>query len=117
YLPRMRIAHTSAREIGQIYVPAINAALFVCTVALVLEFKSSANLAAAYGIAVTITMVITTVLAYWVARHRWGWKSSTALGVTGLLLVVDLAFFGANVIKIEDGGWVPLSIAASVFLL
>lgn len=117
YLPRMRIEHTSAREIGQVYVPGINGALFVCTMALVLGFESSSNLAAAYGIAVTITMVITTILAFWVAHHRWGWGLPAALGLTTLFLIVDLAFFGANIIKIEDGGWVPLLIAATVFVV
>ena len=115
YLPRMRIEHTSAREIGQVYVPVVNAALFVCTIALVVGFESSSNLAAAYGIAVTITMVITTALAFWVARHRWAWSLPAALGLTLVFLAVDLAFFGANIIKIEDGGWVPLLIAAAVF--
>ncbi|MEZ5315928.1 MAG: potassium transporter Kup [Vicinamibacterales bacterium] len=115
YLPRMKIAHTSAREIGQVYVPGVNTGLFLCTIALVLAFESSSNLAAAYGIAVTITMVITTLLAYWVARHRWGWSQLAAVGLTTAFLVVDLAFFGANIIKIEDGGWVPLVVAAAVF--
>jgi len=115
YLPRMRIAHTSAHEIGQVYVPGINAALFVCTIALVMGFRSSSNLAAAYGIAVTITMVITTVLAYWVARHRWAWSRAAALSLTAVFLVVDLAFFGANIVKIADGGWVPLLAAGAVF--
>jgi KUP system potassium uptake protein len=117
YLPRMKIEHTSAHEIGQIYVPAINAALFVCTVALVVGFGSSSRLAAAYGIAVTITMIITTLLAYFVARHLWHWKLPAALGLTAAFLVIDVAFFGANIIKIADGGWVPLVIAGAVFLL
>ncbi len=117
YLPRMRIAHTSASEIGQVYVPGVNAALFVCTIALVMGFKSSSDLAAAYGIAVTITMVITTVLAFWVARHRWGWGLPAALGLTTLFLVVDLAFLGANIIKIRNGGWVPLVVATAVFIV
>jgi len=117
YLPRMRIDHTSAREIGQVYVPGIDAALLVCTVGLVLGFRTSSNLAAAYGIAVTITMVITTALAYYVARHRWNWSLVKALSLTLVLLVVDCAFLGANVLKIEDGGWFPLLVAGTVFLL
>ncbi|MCA9620549.1 MAG: potassium transporter Kup, partial [Myxococcales bacterium] len=117
YLPRMHIAHTSAREIGQIYVPGVNAALFVCTVILVMGFKSSSSLASAYGIAVTITMVLTTVLAYWVARRVWKWSLPVVLALTAVFLVIDLSFFGANIIKVEDGGWVPLLVASTVFLL
>ena len=117
YWPRMHIQHTSAHEIGQIYVPAINWMLMLATIGLVLGFRTSSNLAAAYGIAVTTTMVITTLLAYFVARHRWGWGRVPSIGLTGLLLSIDLAFFGANVIKIEQGGWFPLAVAAAIFLV
>jgi len=117
YWPRMQILHTSAKEIGQIYVPTINWMLMIATIGLVLEFRSSSNLAAAYGIAVTTTMVITTMLAYFVARHRWGWGRPASLGLTGLLLSMDLAFFGANVVKIEQGGWFPLVVAAAIFVI
>ena len=117
YWPRMQILHTSAKEIGQIYVPTINWMLMIATIGLVLEFRTSSNLAAAYGIAVTTTMVITTMLAYFVARHRWGWKRTQSLGLTGVLLSIDLAFFGANVIKIEQGGWFPLAVAAAIFVV
>jgi KUP system potassium uptake protein len=117
FWPRARIQHTSSREIGQIYVPTINWALMLATIALVLGFKSSSNLAAAYGIAVTTTMIITALLAYVVARRLWGWNRLAAGSVTALFLTVDLTFFGANIIKIEQGGWFPLGVAALVFAL
>ena len=117
YSPRVSIEHTSYEEIGQIYVPLTNWALMVATIALVLEFKTSSSLAAAYGVAVTSTMVITTTLAYFVARHRWGWGLPASLGVTALFLVVDLAFFGSSLVKVPDGGWVPLVIALAIFTL
>ncbi len=116
YLPRVKIDHTSSAEIGQIYIPGINWALMVATIGLVLAFRASTNLAAAYGMAVTTTMVITTLLAYVVARQR-GWNLLLALGITAAFLVADLAFFGANLVKVAQGGWVPLAIAAAVFLL
>jgi KUP system potassium uptake protein len=117
FWPRLDIQHTSSREIGQIYVPAVNWILMLATIGLVLGFGSSTNLAAAYGIAVSTTMVITSLLAYLVARHRWGWNPLACIGLTAALLVVDTAFFAANVVKIEDGGWFPLAVAAAVFLL
>jgi KUP system potassium uptake protein len=116
YLPRMNILHTSHREIGQIYIPAVNWLLMVATIALVLAFRSSSNLAAAYGIAVTTTMIITTALAAFVARQR-GWKMPVIVAVTAGFLTVDLAFFVANFVKIRQGGWVPLLIAGLVFTL
>jgi KUP system potassium uptake protein len=115
YSPRFDIHHTSAREKGQVYIPEINWMLMVATVGLVIGFESSTHLAAAYGIAVTTTMVITAILAYVVARERWGWPVLTASLVIGAFLVVDLAFFGANVIKIEHGGWFPLLVAGLVY--
>jgi len=117
FSPRMLIKHTSAEEIGQIYVPAVNWALMVSTIALVVAFKNSDNLAAAYGVAVTTTMVITTLLFYVVARQRWGWKAWAALPLAGVFLVVDTAFFSANIIKVEHGGWLPLLIALLLFTL
>src|SRR4029077_13589567 len=87
----------------------------LATVGLVFGFKTSTNLAAAYGMAVTTTMVITTLLAYFVARERWGWSLARAGFVSGAFLVIDLAFFGANVIKIQHGGWFPLLVAAIVY--
>ena len=117
YLPRVRIVHTSAREIGQIYIPSVNWLLALATVILVLAFQRSTNLAAAYGVAVTSTMVITTLLAFAVSRQRFGWGLAAAVAVTAGFLVADLAFFGANIVKIPQGGWLPLVVAAGVFAL
>jgi KUP system potassium uptake protein len=117
YSPRVRIRHTSAREIGQIYIPGINWALMIACIGLVVSFKSSSDLAAAYGIAVTATMGITSILFYVVARERWGWSRATAGLLIGLFLVADLGFFGANSLKIPHGGWFPLLIAGAVYTL
>ncbi len=117
FLPRLRLRHTSAREIGQIYAPSTNWVLMFATIGLVLGFRSSSNLAAAYGVAVTTTMVITTLLAWIVARRLWGWSVWAASGATLLFLVPDLAFFSANLVKIEQGGWFPLLVAMGVFTL
>ena len=116
FWPRVEMSHTSHREIGQIYVPSINWFLMVATIYLVLEFGTSSNLAAAYGIAVTTTMVITTLLAYVVARRLWGWKKLPALALTLLFVSIDLSFFGANATKIAHGGWFPLIVGAAIFL-
>jgi len=117
YMPRMNIVHTSSSTIGQIYIPQVNNALWIACVGLVIAFKSSSNLAATYGVAVTGTMTMTTVLLMVVARTRWGW-SLWKLGLLGgLFLVVDLAFFGVNLFKIPDGGWFPLVVAIAVFTL
>jgi len=117
YSPRLDISHTSSHEIGQVYVPQVNWTLMVCTILIVIGFGSSTALAAAYGIAVTLTMVITAVLLYVVARDRWHWPTPVALAVTGLFLLIDLAFFGANVLKIAHGGWLPLVIGTVLFTL
>ena len=117
YLPRMDVQHTSAREIGQIYVPSINWTLLVAVIALVLGFGSSMSLAAAYGIAVTGTMVVTTFLAYVVARQVWGWSAAPARALFLGFLVVDIAFFSANIVKIPHGGWFPLLFGLGVYLL
>jgi KUP system potassium uptake protein len=117
YAPRMELQHTSRHQIGQIYVPAINRALFLGVVALVLGFGSSTNLAAAYGIAVTGTMAIDTVLAFVVARRMWHWNLVTCVALFGAFLLVDVGFFGANVVKIIDGGWFPLAFGGCVFLV
>lgn len=114
YLPRVRIDHTSPRVFGQIYVPAVNWALMVACVAVVVGFGSASDLAAAYGVAVTSTMVITATLLYLVMRERWGWSRRRARSVTALFLAVDLAFFGANILKIPSGGWFPLVVAIAV---
>jgi len=115
YLPRMEIRHTSAAQMGQIYVGPVNWLLMACTIGLVIGFKSSGQLAAAYGVAVTSTMLITTVLFYTVARRRWGWRRLAAVPLCGLFLLVDLAFFGANITKIFHGAWFPLVIGGVVF--
>jgi KUP system potassium uptake protein len=117
YAPRVNIVHTSSREIGQIYIPGANWGLMLATIALVMSFKTSSNLAAAYGVAVTTTMIITTILAYFVARHMWGWRWPLALAVTAAFLSVDIAFFGANIIKVGQGGWFPLLVGFAVFTL
>ncbi len=115
YLPRMTIVHTSHHEQGQIYVPFTNWTLFLSVMALVLYFQSSSNLAAAYGIAVTGTMMIDTILVAFVMVLAWRWPWFAVTGIIGLLLLVDGAFFAANAIKIPQGGWFPLLIAAASF--
>ena len=117
YTPRMHVQHTSSQERGQIYLPAVNWALFVAVVALVLAFGSSSSLAAAYGISVSGTMIITTLLVYLVARRAWGWSTTRSMLILGAFLVVDLSFFGANLTKIADGGWFPLAFAGGLFVL
>ena len=112
YCPRLDIVHTSSHEIGQIYVPQVNWALMVCTIALVIGFGTSTSLAAAYGIAVTLTMVITALLLHAVALERWKWPAPAVFAITALFLTIDVAFFGANVVKIAQGGWLPLAIGA-----
>ena len=115
FSPRLKINHTSTREYGQIYIPAVNWALMIGCIAIVLGFRTSSNLAAAYGVAVTSTMVITTILFYVVARHVWGWGWFAAGVLALFFLIIDIAFFGANIIKVADGGWFPLLLAWLVF--
>ncbi len=117
YLPRVRILHTSAREIGQVYIPSINWALMIATVGLVLGFRSSSNLAAAYGVAVATTMVITTLLFFSVTRNLWQWPTAAAVGATAAFLFVDLSYFGANLFKVPDGGWFPIIMGGIVFAI
>src|SRR4051794_14809978 len=117
YSPRFDIQHTSAHEKGQVYIPEINWMLMAATVGLVLGFRSSTNLAAAYGMAVTTTMVITTILAYAIARARWGWSIWRAAAVSAGFLAIDMIFLGANVLKIQHGGWFPLVIAGLVYMV
>ncbi len=117
YSPRVTVVHTSRTEVGQIYVPEVNQALAVACILLVLGFRSSSNLAAAYGIAVTGTMIITTVLFFRVARDRWGWGLPAAGALCGLFLIVDVAFFGANIVKFADGGWFPIAVGAGIYVL
>lgn len=117
YLPRIEVRHTSEQAIGQIYVPFVNWALLICTLFLVFEFRSSSKLAAAYGIAVTSTMAITTILAYVVMRRKWRWSRLIAAPLSLAFLVIDLSFLGSNTIKILDGGWFPLALALIIFLV
>jgi len=117
YSPRVTIRHTSSTEIGQIYVPEVNWLLGVACVALVLGFRSSSNLAAAYGIAVTGTMTTTTILFHRVARDIWRWPRVRTWALTLAFLAVDLAFLGANLVKFEEGGWFPIAAAVLVFTL
>lgn len=115
--PRLGIVHTSSREIGQIYLPALNWVLMIACVGLVLGFRSSTRLAAAYGLAVSGTMAITTLLFIAVARARWKWSVARVAIVAGSFLLIDLAFLGANALKIAAGGWIPLVIGAVVFTM
>lgn len=117
FSPRLTIEHTSSEEVGQIYVPEVNWALALATIALVLGFQSASNLAGAYGVAVTSTMVITTLLLYVVAREQWHWSLVAAGLLAAFFLSFDLAFFGANLVKIPHGGWFPLAVAAVVYTL
>lgn len=117
YAPRMTIHHTSGAEMGQVYLPGINFALLIAVVVLVLVFRSSSNLAAAYGIAVSGTMIITTLFAYLVARFSWRWPAVLALPVFAAFVLIDSAFLAANSIKFADGGWFPLVFGSVVLLL
>lgn len=117
YFPRMKVVHTSDKQIGQIYVPFVNWALCIGSIWLVIEFQRSSAIAAAYGIAVSLTMLVTTVLAFIVARSVWKWSLPFALLVIGPLIIIDIAFFGSNSLKILNGGWIPLVIACGIYLL
>jgi KUP system potassium uptake protein len=116
YLPRVEIRHTSAQEIGQIYIPEVNMLLLVASVSLVLGFRSTSALAAAYGLAVTIDMAITTLLMFFVMR-LWRWSLPVAAGVTGALLTMDLAFLSSNAAKVVHGGWFPLLVGTAGYLI
>jgi KUP system potassium uptake protein len=115
YCPRLEIEYTSEKHQGQIYLPQVNWALMAATIGLVIGFKTSSALAAAYGMAVTSTMVITTMLAYLVARGSWGVRRSIAGSLAVFFLLIELAFFGANLTKVAHGGWFPLVIGALVY--
>jgi KUP system potassium uptake protein len=117
YSPRVHIEHTSAEQHGQIFIPAVNWVLMAACIGLVLGFRSSSDLAAAYGVAVTGTMTVTTILLYFVARERWKWSLANTVLLIGPLLLIDLAFLFTNLIKIPDGGWFPLVVAITVFAL
>ena len=117
YLPRLNTIHTSAREIGQIYIPSVNWGLFVVIVLAVVMFKSSSNLAAAYGVAVCTDMLITTLLTFFVVRYRWHYPLALCLLATGFFFAVDFVFWASNLLKLLDGGWFPLAIGAAVYIL
>ncbi|MDH4376190.1 MAG: potassium transporter Kup [Ramlibacter sp.] len=117
YLPRLNIQHTSVRETGQIYIPFVNWGLFVAIVLAVVMFRSSSNLAAAYGIAVTLDMLITTVLTFFVIRYGWKYPLWLCVASTGLFFLIDAVFFASNMLKLLDGGWFPLLIGGAIFTL
>jgi KUP system potassium uptake protein len=117
YSPRLKVNYTSDRIIGQIYVPVVNWGLMVSCIALVLGFRTSSHLAAAYGVAITTTMLITTILFYVVARHRWHWPAVAAFPIAAFFIAIDLAFFGANMLKVAHGGWFPLLVSTSILFV
>ncbi len=117
YLPRLKVLHTSVRDTGQIYMPFVNWGLFVAIVLAVVMFKSSSNLAAAYGIAVTTDMLITTILTFFVIRDGWKYPLWLCVAATGLFFIVDFAFWASNLLKLLDGGWFPLAIGGAIFAL
>ncbi|MFZ3129194.1 MAG: potassium transporter Kup [Rhodoferax sp.] len=117
YLPRLKVLHTSVQDTGQIYIPFVNWGLFVAISLAVVMFKSSSNLAAAYGIAVCTDMLITTVLTFYVIRYAWKYPLVLCFAATGVFFVVDFAFFASNLLKLFDGGWFPLAIGGAVFSL
>jgi KUP system potassium uptake protein len=117
YLPRLAVKHTSSSERGQIYLPHVNWALMVACIGLVLGFRSSSNMASAYGIAVTLTMLSTTVLFYFAARRLWDWSVWEALGACSVFLIVETTFFCANLLKVLNGGWFPLVMGSVIFIL
>ncbi len=117
FLPRMRVVHTSEREIGQIYIPSVNWLQLIAVLLAVIGFGSSEQLASAYGIAVTATMLATTILTYFVIRYRWRLNLLLCIGATGFFLAIDVAFFSANVLKILHGGWFPLLLGTLLFTL
>ncbi|MCR4348147.1 MAG: potassium transporter Kup [Sulfuricaulis sp.] len=117
YLPRMNILHTSVKQIGQIYIPSINWILLVSVLAAVIGFGSSSNLASAYGVAVAGTMLIDTILTFFVIRYGWGIPMIVAAISTGFFILVDMAFFSASLLKVFDGGWFPLVVGAAIFVL
>ncbi len=117
YLPRLNIRHTSEHARGQIYIPLVNWTLMLACLALVLAFRTSSNLAAAYGVAVTMTMLITTVLFYFAARHLWQWSLLKVVPLCLVFGLIEAAFLSANLVKFFDGGWFPLAVGALIFLV
>lgn len=117
YLPRLSIRHTSEHARGQIYIPLVNWLLMLACLALVFAFRTSSNLAAAYGVAVTMTMLITTILFYFAARHLWNWSVMKTLPLCFVFAAIELAFLSANLVKFFDGGWFPLAVGVVIFVL
>jgi KUP system potassium uptake protein len=117
YLPRMNVTQTSAREIGQIYIPGANWVLLVVILAAVIGFGSSTRLASAYGVAVTGTMLVTTILTFFVIRFAWGYNLFLSVAATGFFILIDAAFFSSSLLKIVEGGWFPLALGAIVFIV
>ena len=117
YLPRLQVLHTSVKDTGQIYLPFVNWGLFVAIVLAVVMFKSSSNLAAAYGIAVCTDMLITTILTFFVIRYSWKYPLTLCIAATGFFFIVDFAFWASNLMKLFDGGWFPLMIGGAIFAL
>jgi KUP system potassium uptake protein len=117
YLPRLNVQHTSVRETGQIYIPFVNWGLFVAITLAVVLFRSSSNLASAYGIAVTLDMLITTTLTFFVIRYGWGYPLWLCWAATGWFFLVDVTFFASNMLKLLNGGWFPLAIGGCIFTL
>jgi KUP system potassium uptake protein len=117
FLPRINVVHTSAREMGQIYIPAINWTLCAAVIAAVIGFGSSSRLAGAYGVAVTATMMVDTLLTFFVIRYRWNYPLALCILATGFFLVIDLGFFSSTLLKIRDGGWFPLLIGLCMFVV
>jgi len=117
YLPRMQVQQTSAKEIGQIYIPGANLVLLLVIVAVVIGFGSSSKLASAYGVAVTGTMLVTTFLTFFVVRFGWGYPLALCIAATGFFILVDVAFFSSALLKIVEGGWFPLALGAIVFVV
>ncbi|MEI8029632.1 MAG: potassium transporter Kup [Comamonadaceae bacterium] len=117
YLPRLQVLHTSVKDTGQVYLPFVNWGLFVAIVLAVVMFKSSSNLAAAYGVAVCTDMLITTILTFFVIRYSWKYPLLLCIAATGFFFLVDFAFWASNLLKLFDGGWFPLLIGGAVFTL
>ena len=117
WFPGLHIRQTSDEEYGQIYVPVVNWMMMLCTLILTFSFGSSENLAGAYGTAVSMTMLLTTMLLFYAMRDAWRWKPATALLISGAFLLIDLAFFGANLLKIHEGGWIPLVLGLLILMV
>ena len=117
YLPRMNIIQTSAKEIGQIYIPVVNWTLLFVIVTAVLGFGSSSALASAYGVAVTGTMLVTTLLTFIIIRYNWGYNLALCIVATGVFVVIDIAFFSSSLLKIFQGGWFPLLLGIAMLIV